>query len=100
MILIVIVVALALQLAGYILIDRYDQARWLKTCVLVTALVCHIWLLPQIMIWWEYSANPGRSCGMAAMSIVLIFWILGVLPTLLEFWIYQTVVRRRLKKMS
>lgn len=95
--LIIIVVALALQLTGYILTDKYNFSRWLKTCILLVALVFHAYLLPNTMISNLYSANPDLRCGVPATGILLISWIFGAILTLFEFGIYELVLWRRRK---
>jgi hypothetical protein len=94
---IIIIVALALQLICYILIDKYNLPRWLKPCILLAALVFHVYWLPHTMITNLYANHPDLDCGLPATGILFFSWIFGAFPTLLEFGIYE--LRRRHKRL-
>jgi hypothetical protein len=92
----VILIFFLIQIAGYILLDKYNLKNW-KYLILGGLLVSYIFVLPSYFI----PNNPTNElrCGMPALAITLGFWIFGCGTALITHFTY-IIIRNINKKTS
>lgn len=93
--LIAILIILLIQIIGYLILDKVNLKAW-KYSILVVLLIAYIFILPNHFI--PDNQNNVPRCGIPALGITLVFWVLGCGTTLLTHLIY--VLIKRIKKVK
>ena len=80
-----IAIIFAVQIFGYVLFDKYNLSNW-KYLILGLSLIAYLFILPSYFL----PDNPSneKRCGIPALVITLIFWILGCGSTLITYLMY------------
>ncbi len=93
----VIASMLAIQVIGYVLLDRYNLSAW-KYLIFGIILVLHFFVLPG----YFFPNNPTHEpmCGMPVLAITLGFWILGGGVTLMTHVIYMVSTMNKTKQIT
>ncbi len=92
---IAILIILLIQIIGYLILDKINLRAW-KYSILGVLLIAYIFILPSYFIPDNHNNEP--RCGMPALGITLVFWVLGCGTTLLAHLIYVFI--RKIKEVK
>jgi uncharacterized membrane protein YoaK (UPF0700 family) len=81
----VIVIFLAIQIVGYIILDKFNLSKW-KLLILAASLISYIFFLPSYFIPDIPDNEP--KCAMPGFAITFVFWIFGCGTTIIAHFIY------------
>ncbi|RYX81569.1 hypothetical protein EON73_04735 [bacterium] len=92
-----IAIIFAVQILGYVAFDKYKLSNW-KYLILGLSLIGYLFVLPNY--FFPDNPNNEKRCGMPALAITLIFWILGCGSTIITYLIYLLFRNLTIKKTA
>lgn len=89
MILVAIICVAIIQVVGYCIFDNHQLPK-LKAILVIAILLGHFFIFPKMFF---PQLPPGPACGMPVFGVMLAFWILGSLATIVTHSSYVVIAR-------